>query len=291
MVEVEPMKTRITVLLIALIMAAGCHEGVPHETTTTAPATTTTVPSSGFPDASNTGPTGTLTPQSGSITTTAHGQVIENIDLVGSIEVAHNNVVIRNVRIRSAGQAIHVNGETGLVVEDCELDGTGATDGASAISEHNYTIRRCEIHHFGEGPRSNGNVVIEDNYMHSFLNFIAQGAHQDGIQITSGNNHQIVGNNINICQPDGSNAAIFAGTFGGDSVVVEDNLLSGGSYTVAIEDDYTNGRVVNNEFAICHNPNNAGIPSSAWYGAIHAPTSVVSGNTWHDGPNAGQPVT
>ena len=112
--------------------------------------------------------------------------MIQNLDITGEIRVQHNNVKIRNVRIRShGGHAIYVLDKTGLVVEDCELDGqNGNAD--SAIAEHNYTMRRCEIHGFGEGPRVNGNVVLEDNYIHDFANYISSGAHQDCVQITSG---------------------------------------------------------------------------------------------------------
>jgi hypothetical protein len=246
-----------------------------------------------YPGPNNTGvPAGILpVPQEGSITTTEHGQVISTIALTGSITVAHDNVQIRNCLIRSAGTAIRINGNTGLVVEDCELDGTGATTGESIIGDHNYVIRRCNIHHIGEGPRSNGNVTVEACWMHDFSDFIAQGAHQDGIQITSGDHHRIVGNSIDIGLPDGSNAAIFAGTYGGDDLVIENNLLAGGGYTVGVH-DYTNIRVVNNRFAIAHDPNAAGLPSSGWWGPLNLERSTgeVSGNVWHDGPNEGQAI-
>ena len=117
---------------------------VPATTTTTVPPTTTTTappsaPSAGgYPNAANTGPSGALTP-SGSITTSSSGQVIQNLDINGSIRVQHNNVTIRNVRIRSNGQAISILGNTGLLVEDCELDGNNAAPDASD--------RRPELHH------------------------------------------------------------------------------------------------------------------------------------------------
>ena len=164
--------------------------------TTTVPPTTSppSLPRQGSRLLANTGPSGTLAP-SGSIATTANGQTIQNLDISGSIQVRHDNVTIRNVRIRSAGQAISINGNTGLVVEDCELDGLDATSDA-AIAEHNYTMRRCELLRHGEGPRINGNVTLEGNYMHSFSNWIAQGAHQDGVQTTSGSNIVIRHNTI-----------------------------------------------------------------------------------------------
>jgi hypothetical protein len=269
--------------LSAAILAEVQDAPVPPTTSSTVP------PSSGFPSAANTGPTGTLAP-SGSISTTANGQVIQNLDISGSVQVRHNNVTIRNVRIRSAGQAISINGNTGLVVEDCELDGLNASPDA-AIAEHNYTMRRCEILRHGEGPRINGNVTLEDNYMHTFANWIASAAHQDGVQTTSGSNIVIRHNTI-LIDVDGANAAVFFGTFGGSNIVVERNLLSGASFTLRVGSNYTGVTVKDNQFAIMYNPSDDGSPSSGWYGALQLQGQVNhSGSTWYDGPNKGKPVT
>lgn len=264
-------------------------------TTTTAPkaTTTTTAPTSpppsstGFPNASNTGPSGTLSP-SGSITTSNDGQVIQNLDIAGEIRVQHNNVVIRNVRIRSeGGHAIYVLNNTGLLVEDCELDGQGR-NATAAIAEHNYTMRRCEIRGYGEGPRINGNVLLEDNYIHGFANFVAQGAHQDCIQATSGTNITIRHNTC-LIEPDGANGSVFFSTSEGSNILIENNLLGGGNWAIQVDPDrYTNVRVLNNRFTTTIPYHEKG----GYFGAMSlGPNVVKSGNVWHDGPNAGQPAT
>jgi hypothetical protein len=273
----------------------------PTTTTTVAPTTTTTVPPSGgtgssrcpaypaFPDASCTGvlPGSSLSP-SGSVTTAFDGQVIQNLDINGSIQVNHNNVTVRNVRLRNpGGTAITVLQKTGLVVEDCEIDGTGNTNGAEVINHHNYTIRRCNVHHFGEGPRANGNVVIEDNYFHTFTNFIPQGAHQDCVQITSGHNITIRHNTC-MMNVDGGNAAIMIGSYSGGDILVENNLLGGGGFTAYCGEmnGYTNVRYLNNRFSTAYFPR-----GGYWGPWAQCGNATRTGNVWHDGPNAGQPVS
>jgi hypothetical protein len=128
--------------------------------------------------------------------------------------------------------------------------------------------------------------------MHSFANFIAQGAHQDGVQTTSGSNIVIRHNTILIGNVDGANAAVFFGTFGGSNILVERNLLSGASFTLRVEANYTGVTVRDNQFKIAYDPSEDGSPSSGWFGALLLQGQVThSGSIWFDGPNKGQPVT
>lgn len=256
---------------------------------TTKPPTTTppvTPPQTGYPNAANTGPSGTLK-ASGSITTTRDGQVIENLDINGEVRVVHNNVKIRNVRIRSAGgHAIYILNNTGLVVEDCELDGQGR-NAEAAVAHHNYTMRRCEVKNFGEGPRINGSVTLENNYIHQFANFISQGAHQDGIQATSGNN-VVIRHNTVIIEPDGANGGIYFSTSNGSNILIEDNVVGGGNWAIQLDPArYTNVRVLNNRITTTI----PGHSKGGYFGAISAPGMDVRGNVWHDGPNAGKPIS
>ena len=245
------------------------------------------LPAGSFPDASTTGVRpGTTLRLSGSIATSSDGQVIEDLDIAGSVRVQHDDVTIRNVRVRSAGQAISILDNTGLVVEDCELDGTGATDGASAIGDQNYTIRRCDVHHFGEGPRSNGQVTIEGNWFHDFVDFVSQGAHQDVVQITSGYGTTIRGNSM-VIDVAGANASIMIGSYQGGDILVENNLLGGGGYTAYCggSNGYTNVRFIDNRFSTAY------YPRSGYHGPfVYCESATLSGNVWHDGPNAGQPA-
>lgn len=275
----------------------------PTTSPTTKPPATTTPPTTkppappvapptggtqtGYPNAANTGPSGTLK-ASGSISTTRDGQVIENLDITGEVRVYHNNVKIRNVRIRSAGgHAIFILNNTGLVVEDCELDGQGR-NAEAAIAHHNYTMRRCEVKNFGEGPRINGNVTLEDNYIHQFANFISQGAHQDGIQATSGNN-VVIRHNTVIVEPDGANGGIFFSTSNGSNILIENNVVGGGNWAINVDKNlFTNVRILNNRIITTIPYHSKG----GYFGPISAGGGMtVSGNVWHDGPNAGKAIS
>jgi hypothetical protein len=248
-----------------------------------------------FPDANCTGVLpGIARGNSGSITTTRDGQIIENLNISGSVQVLHNNVTIRNVKItQPGGAAISINGPSGLVIEDCELDGTGNPSALSAIAEHNYTMRRCNVHHFGEGPRINGNVTLEDNYMHDFVSYYTgspSDSHQDTIQITSGSNI-IIRHNTLLMNVDGANGGLYTCCFGGDSLLIEKNLLAGGIYATTGGGDidgvplYSNTTIRDNRFSTMFFPNSGYISPMAY--TTH---DNKSGNVWHDGPNAGQPV-
>jgi hypothetical protein len=237
-----------------------------------------------FPDAACTGTLPGITrTASGSITTSFDGQVIENLNITGRIGVAHANVIIRNVRITNPGGVAVSNISCGsrcrYTLEDSELDGTGNTSGASALDYTSFTIRRCNIHHFGEGPGAGSNTVMEDNYLHDFTSFISQGAHQDGIQIEFGANNVIRHNRI-LMNVNGGNAAIVIGNQSGNQGnLVEQNLVAGGGFTL-----YAGGSMIlrNNHISTVY------YSQGGYYGPLY-PGSAASrcGNRWFDGPNLG----
>lgn len=276
-VEADHLALTLRILVTAL---AECEA----QTTTTTPGGASTIPSTtvppatGFPDATNTGPTGTLQPR-GTITTSVAGQVIENVAITGDVYINHSNVTLRNFSLRGR---IYINGPVGLVVEDCELDG-GGYDGA-AIAEHNYTLRRCEVRGYADGLRVNGNVTIEDNWVHTFPDYIAQGAHQDAVQVTSGSNIVIRHNTLHI-GVDGCNAAVMIGSYSGSNILVERNLLTAACGFVAYGGDgqYTDVRYIENRISTLYHP------MGGFHGVFaQAEQATLEGNVWADGPNAGR---
>jgi Right handed beta helix region len=238
----QPMPT--TTVATAMPPAAG---ETPLPTTTAPPRPTTTAPaalpsgtpadSSGFPDSSTTGvkPGVNLAP-SGSITVTEPGKVLENLHITGTVTIEADNVTIRNTLIdnTSTYPIRHTNGNKNLLVEDVEINGNG--QGNVAVYGGSYTLRRVDIHHTLDGPRIEGNdVLIEDSYVHH-LHRIPDG-HHDTIQIRRGINVTIRGNNLQPYNPDTNdpmNAAIQVGSLNGPTgeVLVENNLMNGGNYTV-----------------------------------------------------------
>lgn len=246
-----------------------------------------------FPDANCTGVLPGITrTNSGSITTSTAGQVIQNLNVTGRITVNHNNVTIRNVKITNPGGLAITNGcgsgRTGTLIEDVELDGTGNSTGASAVDCVNYTLRRANIHHFGEGPGGGNGILIEDSYLHDFTDQSASGAHQDGMQFESDDNNMVRHNTILMNRPNGHvlNAAI---VFGGNTLnnTAEYNLVGGGGYT--LYQGQAGGTFRHNRFT-------AVLVPAGYFGPVYAnavgPWSPEApcDNLWADGPNVGQVV-
>jgi hypothetical protein len=240
-----------------------------------------------FPDANCTGVLpGVARTNSGSITTTSNGQVIENLNVNGDITVNHSNVIIRNVRVTiNNGPAINnINcpgGSTGcsFTIEDSELDGTGMTEGYSAIAFFNYTMRRVNIHGFGEGPGGGSNILIEDSYIHDFP-VISTGAHTDGMQFEFGANNIVRHNTVIVC--NANNAAIQIGNqVGNSNNLVEMNLMGGGGYTLGIGAGSGGNQQKNNRITTqC-------FPTGGYFGPTNS-AAATCGDRWYDGPNAGQ---
>jgi len=235
----------------------------------------------GFPGKRNTGvPAGTRLRPSGSLVVRRDGAVIKNLDVTGSIRIEADDVTITRVRVRRpGGQAITVSSDTrGAVIKDVELDGRGNSDSSAAIGDSNYKLVRVHIHHFGEGPRANGDVVIRDSYIHAFLDFIDQGAHQDVVQSTGGH-RLIVRHNKLIMNVDGGNAVLMLGTSYGSNVLFEHNLVAGGGYAMygGGSHGWTNVRFLGNRCS------KRIYPKCGYHGPfVYADKAERSGNVWHE---------
>jgi len=245
----------------------------------------TTAPSTGFPNATNTGvPAGTSLSSSGSLTVTRDGAVVDSKLVKGSITVKADNVTIRRTKIENdALYPVKIeSGYRGLVVEDTEIDGNGVA--SVAVLRGEYTLRRVNIHAVKDGPRIEGdNVVIEDSYIHH-LTRVPEG-HHDTIQIRNGHNILIRHNTLlayNDKTDDPMNAVLQVGSIvdGGSigHVVLERNLFNGGNYTIAAGGpSVTPFAVRNNRFG-----------RDFRFGVAKGIDShdVWEGNVWHDSGQA-----
>ena len=188
-----------------------------------------------YPDASNTGPTGSLMESTGNVTVSAAGTVIANRKINGCVTVRAANVTIRNSMVVCSGASAIWSGSTGLVVEDTEVDCNDAA-GRTAITPARYTARRVDAHSCENIFWAESNVLIEDSYIHDPIPCCGPGEpHTDSIQIPSGaSNITIRQNRIYgsyLRQSNFGNSAITAGgaTAG---ITINDNLLAGGGYTL-----------------------------------------------------------
>jgi len=228
------------------------------------------------PGPTNTGvPVGTVLVPSGSLKIETAGTVVENLDIEGEVTILADNVTLRNVRIRSGDYypiRYFDNDNHGLLVEDCEIEGT-SDDVTASLSFGNYTARRLNIHGGADGFKADENVVIEDCWIHDLRNGPDQ--HNDGVQSTGGKGVTIRHNAIS----GASNACVQTGDEGAatEDLTVQCNWLSGGGYALNIRGTGAtrpkNTKVIDNRFA-----------RDSAYGpwTIDDPNPVVTGNVYDD---------
>jgi hypothetical protein len=191
----------------------------------------------GFPDATNTGVSAgvSLTRHDGNLVINTPGVVIEGLDIRGYVSINADNVILRNCRVTTDHHfGVGVSGR-GVTVENCEINGQGAGSGATGIAGGG-TFLRNDIFGFENGIMvTQDNTLIQDNYIHDLLDS-GVGPHYDGIAIhgMSGGidnvtiRHNTVHNNHNQ-----TSAIYIAPDLGSISnIVVDNNLLMGGGYTI-----------------------------------------------------------
>ena len=238
------------------------------------------------PDASNTGPIGSLTESTGNITVTASGRVIQNRKVNGCITVNAANVTVRNVEVHcNDDTGISLNG-TGLLVEDALVE-CGHRAGLTGVGGHGFTVRRTEIFGCENNVWANRNIVIEDNYIHDPIPCCGPGdPHTDSIQIPTGAvNIRVTNNRVYGGYIDRRNFGNAALTMGGNvgGVVVDNNIFAGGGYTVYCEHENVGGngspplQVTNNRFSRVFVSTVGGFGPSA-----ECSNDIQSGNVYHE---------
>lgn len=267
--------------------------------TTYEPTATITLPATpaGFPSAATTGYQGTLAAYTGPSRITSP-TVIEGKRITSPLIITASaaTVTIRNCLIRSDGYWMILNDEGArLIVEDTELDGTPG-NGDSAVAGYNYTLTRCNIHHCVDGVKAGSNVTIQDSYIHDLL---IQGAdpHNDGIQSLGTTALTIRRNTIIV--KDGATSCVILSTGSASAmrnITIEDNLLGGGAFVVygGYEAGRDDVKKVSNIVIRNNRITTQIFPRGGAYGpftSVSAPAVTMAGNTWHDGPKAGQPAT
>jgi len=204
------------------------------------------------------------------------GTVVENQRITGGLVIDAKNVTIRNSWITSSfgtGTAANATGVVAIrsgasvTIESCTLDGSNRTHAGIWYEGDSLVARANEIFGVNDGIFSwdGDNFVIEDNYLHGFTTEASNG-HVDGFQ-TEGASHGVIRHNtIDVSQ--GQNAAIAIWNSRRDStdILVEENLLTGGGFTVYAHDyhpsdsDPSGGnsvldiRLFNNRFSTVHYP-------------------------------------
>jgi hypothetical protein len=191
----------------------------------------------------------------GDVTITKDNKVIDGWLVTGEIEVAADNVTIRNSRVYQ--RIFNVSGQhayNGLVVEDTEIGpptgNNGETNGS--LGAAGYIARRVHIHNSTEGFRVGGYtyssgeagpVTIEDSFV-DLDSRTGECAHSDGVQgYDEPRSIRIDHNTIDMRNVDCSTAPIYVGNDNPTTIDVTDNLLMGGSYTLRLHADAGVGNV------------------------------------------------
>jgi hypothetical protein len=258
--------------------------GTPTTSPTTPPATET--PSTGsFPNASNTGASGTLTRSDGDRTVSTDGAVLEDLEIHGSVLIKANDVTLRNVKIVNNGfWPLRIQG-SGAVIEDSTVI---AGDDSQAAISGSFTGRRLDLSGAGDGIKMSGNSTLVDSYIHDLASFA--GAHNDGIEATNAVNIRIVHNTI--LNAESQTSALMLSEYGSKAdtnVLIQGNLFAGGGYTIygGAPDTAQGHEVVDNVFSTRY------FSRSGSYGPVfywRSTGNTWSNNRWADGPNAGQLV-
>lgn len=249
-----------------------------------------------YPDASNTGwkHTGvTLKPYTGPTTITVDGTVIDGRDVKSCLTIKADNVVIRRSRIAAnCIFPIRLEGAANLLVEDSEISCEGNFTGIHAMtSDSYYTGRRIYGHDCENVISIADKSLLEDSFIHEPCPDSTD-AHTDSIQLWNDDSNMIIRHNrvYAYCSKTGQaqNSAITGG-YGLSNLLIEDNILAGGGYTLRLSEKGTLGanvKVRNNKFSTIF------FEKSGSYGPIRLGDTPdqLCGNTWYDGPNAGQMI-
>lgn len=189
--------------------------------------------SCGYPDATNTGvPAGTaLTKITGDMTINTAGAVIDGKDITGCVRVEAPGVTIKNTKITCTGyygiftasQAV-ADGAAPLIIQDVEIVcGSNST----GIAYANLNVRRAYIHGCENGFALNEDATVVDTYITDIKE--VNGGHGDGMQF-GGPVENIFINHNSIIVKDVTSAINW--TDDTVSIVIENNLLAGGNYTI-----------------------------------------------------------
>lgn len=199
----------------------------------------------GWPDATNTGvPEGVTLAPSGDLVISRRGAVISGLDIRGAVDINAPHVTLKNSRIRAARfDVVRIKPELeGVVIKDCEIDGTGTANAGSNGIRGAGTFLRNNIHHVENGISLSGSATVEGNYIH---NLLASGdPHYDGIQIDGGVSNVTIRRNTVVNTHSQTSAVMIDNYFGPISnIVVDGNRLIGGGYAVYSDGQFAGGPI------------------------------------------------
>lgn len=240
----------------------------------------------GYPDATNTGvPAGTaLTVVTGDQTIRTAGTVLDGKDIRGCVKVAAANVTIKRSKITCSNAWVvrsyrddYTAG--GLLLEDVTIS-CGQSQG-TGVASYGFVARRVDVSGCENGFAIDNDVTVEDSYVHDL--YIGTAGHTDGAQMAGGA-HITMRQNTILNPNDGGTSAIIMNATGESDVLIANNLMAGGAFTLYCpKTSSSNVRVLGNRFSRLYKPK--GGEYGPW--VYCSQVAQVAGNVWDD---TGAPV-
>jgi hypothetical protein len=183
------------------------------------------------PDATNTGPSGTLTTDNRSSLSTAN-EVIENKTFPGDIAIYADGVELRNVHVNGD---ILINEANGVVIDHVSTSGVGVSSASDTTIQY-ARVNAYEddsFHLTSDGASYISNVTIEHSFIDRPTFEPGSESHWDGVQIRGAENVTIFCNNFDVGEwQDPYNVIIYLEPANGnnDNIIVDNNWLNGGNF-------------------------------------------------------------
>ncbi len=206
----------------------------------------------GWPGPTNTGvPAGTtLTAYTGPTTITTNGTVIDGKTINGNLTVNAQNVTIRNSLINYSGSggggsgAIKILSGATAVVDHVEVNGNSSVHSCVWHEGSSVTITYVKCHDIEDGifswaatgnANSGNNLTLENSYIYN-LNATESNGHWDGYQTEGAANIVLRHNTFRTLTEGTSAIALWNDQKTTDNVLVENNLIKGGGFSVYAQD-------------------------------------------------------
>jgi hypothetical protein len=237
------------------------------------------------------------------------GQLVQNLDITGSISVSASNVTIRNVRVNcnngALAGAIHQGlGAENLTIEHVTIVGSATKQCQYGVlsSAKGTTVRYSNISLVTDAIAPYGDTIVEHNYVHDLTFF--PGDHVAAFGYDGGNAGvgpiTIRHNTFDDPNNDGNNLiALYSQNGPIVNTTVDNNWLAGSGHIMwagGYPADCSNSpgvhdvKITNNRFSTKYHPEGGSFSAVVGW-CSHASGNVWSGNVWADGPKAGNPVT
>ncbi len=180
--------------------------------------------------------------------------------------VVRDSVIIKRSGPNGSGVIKILPGASAKIVRT-RLNGSNGTHAGIWYEGTRLVARANDIFGVNDGVFvwDASNFILTKNYLHDFTENAGNG-HVDGFQTEGASNGVIRHNTFNVKQDQTSAIAIWNGRRDSSNILVENNLLAGGGFTIYAEDyspsednpqggySVTNIRFVNNKFSTVNYP-------------------------------------